>query len=69
MASYYGSETAKCPFYQDETRNTIKCEGELSQYCVQIFKTADEKKTHKSEYCDSKYVNCVHWKRVYKKYC
>lgn len=68
MPQYYGCETAKCPFYQAETTNTIKCEGDISQYSVQIFNGKEKKKAHKRTYCDREFKKCAHYMRIFKKY-
>ena len=68
MPLYYGSEYVLCPFYQDETKNAIKCEGEFSATCVFNFFTAADKKLHKIKYCNKSYAECPHFKNVNQKY-
>ena len=48
----YGAEKTKCPFYKEETRNSISCEGIFGCSCVHTFATATEKKNHKEKFCD-----------------
>ena len=70
MPQSYGSEKVKCPFYEEETRNAIKCEDFIGATCKRGFKTAKLKYVHKSKYCDvlDNYMNCPHFKQVDKKY-
>lgn len=66
MSKYYGSEKTLCPFYKDETKNSIKCEGEISISSNQNFENATAKKEHKKVFCDKNYSQCNHFKSVNK---
>lgn len=68
MSQYYGAEHVQCPFYEDETKNTLKCEGEFSQSCTFVFLSSTKKNNHKFKYCNQKYNLCPHFKRVREKY-
>lgn len=64
----YGSQDVKCPFYKDETRNTIRCEGIFSNAISNNFERALKKNSHKSTYCCKDYQSCPLYKSVYAKY-
>ena len=68
MPQAYGSEKVKCPFYKEETKNSIKCEGVISINCTQTFEDAHKKISFKSKYCEKDYFNCEHFIQVEKKY-
>ena len=68
MPNSFGSENVKCPFYDTETRNAIKCEGTFSKTCNQNFENSDRKKKHKEKYCNRDYYSCSHYKQVNSKY-
>lgn len=68
LPHYYGSEQVKCMFYKEESKNTIRCEGEFSITCTFNFTTSTEKKKHKRKYCNKGYSECPHFKRVKNKY-
>lgn len=68
MPKYYGSEKTKCPFYKDETKNSIKCEGDFSKSANQNFENSTLKKEHKKTFCDNEYSKCHHYENVKKKY-
>lgn len=70
MPQSYGSEKAKCPFYEEDTRNAIKCEDFIGETCKRGFKNAILKRVYKSRYCDSikNYKECPHYQQVDKKY-
>lgn len=67
LPQYYGSEKTKCPFYKDETKNSIRCEGVFSKTTNQNFENSTQKKEHKTEYCDKDYSKCHHYKNVNEK--
>ena len=64
----YGSEKVLCPFYKDETRNSIRCEGVISVACVNNFEIVEDKKQHLEMYCCSDYEKCPQAKALYEKY-
>lgn len=68
MPSCYGSEDVKCPFYKQETRSAIKCEGDFAESCTYGFKNPDKKKKHKERYCNTDYKKCPHYSEVEAKY-
>ena len=64
----YGSVDVKCPFYKDETKNTIRCEGIFSSAVSNNFETSTHKEKHKVECCCTRYQDCVLYRAVYAKY-
>lgn len=68
MSQYYGAESVKCPFYSDETKNTIKCEGTFSAFNAFVFGSAAQKKKHKHKHCNWDYIHCPHYQQVQEKY-
>ena len=68
MPHYYGSDKTKCPYYKDESKNSIKCEGDISITTNQNFENSTQKKEHKKIYCDKDYSNCRHYKVVKEKH-
>lgn len=68
MPQSYSSEKVKCPFYDEETRNSIKCEGTFSRTCNQNFINSKAKQKHKEKYCNYDYLSCPHYEQVNKKY-
>ncbi len=38
MPTDYGSESVVCPFYTDETRNSVSCEDFIGKTCKRSFK-------------------------------
>ena len=49
----YGAVNVLCPFYKDETRNSIRCEGIVSDACVNNYADVNGKRAHKRNYCCS----------------
>lgn len=68
MSQNYGAEYVKCPFYFEETTNTLKCEGDFSNTCIFVFKNRLNKNLHKNQYCKSNYEECPHFLKVRNKY-
>ena len=67
--SVYGFQDAKCPFYKDETKNSIKCEGTFCESCLQLFSSASQKKQFKERHCNTfDFKNCSHFRNVNRKY-
>ena len=64
----YGSQDVKCPFYKDETKNTIRCEGIFSEAISNNFEHSNKKHIHRKTYCCTNYSNCPLYKSVYAKY-
>lgn len=54
----YGSVDVVCPFYKDETKNKIRCEGIVSVACTNNFTDAIKKTQHYKRYCCSEYESC-----------
>lgn len=69
MGQYYGAESVKCPFYSEETKDTIKCEGDFSVFNIHIFESGKSKLKHKTQFCDKfNYKKCSYYKTVMLKY-
>ena len=64
----YGSQEVQCPFYKDETKNAVRCEGIFGSSCVCNFKNTKEKKTHKRAFCNTNYDKCLLYEAIIKKY-
>lgn len=62
------SKMVECPFYIEEDKRTITCEGAVSMRCIQQFKTHLEKENQKYSYCNACYKQCTHFQAVEKKY-
>lgn len=59
---------AKCPYYKDETSHSIRCEGIISEACVNNFRGPQLKKEYERNHCDSKYQDCKLCKALESKY-
>ncbi len=69
MSTSYGSALTKCPYYDEESKNNIKCEGTISKTCTHNFKSSAQKRKHKNKFCDTfDFKNCPHFKQIQKKY-
>jgi len=67
--SAYESVYAICPFYKDETKCEIKCEGVVSCSVINKFENTVQKREHEEKYCYSlMYRKCALSKRIFKKY-
>ena len=64
----YSSADVKCCFYVDDTRNTIKCEGFISDVTVNKFTTAKTKKKHYEKKCCDNYRKCRLYRALEMKY-
>lgn len=68
----YGSQDVKCPFYKNETKNSISCEGIFGCTCIHTFASRIEKKNYKQKYCDVfDFKKCILYKSInstYKKH-
>lgn len=64
----YGDVDIKCPFYIEQTKNTIKCEGIVSVTCSNNFSTTKAKREHQSIACCDKYRGCAIYRILELKY-
>lgn len=62
------SKMAKCPFYVEEDKNTIKCEGLVSTQSIHRFNHKSDKDGHKDKFCNNLYSACKYFQAVEKKY-
>lgn len=63
----YIAENIKCPFYKEENKNTIKCEGLFSPELTNNFLTAKKKQEYREAHCCVKYMECELYKANEKK--
>ena len=69
IPTYYGNQDVICPFYKEEDKLIIKCEGIVSQVCSQQFRTQKRKEAAKENFCNTyNYKSCPHFKAVEVKY-
>ena len=61
-------DTVKCPFYKDETKNTIRCEGIFTNAISNNFEYSGQKRKHRDAYCCKKYRDCTLYRVVTSKY-
>lgn len=47
----YGSQNVKCPFYKDETKNSIRCEGAFSATVTNNFANTKDKYAYMKAFC------------------
>lgn len=64
----YSAENVLCPFYEGETRNSIKCEGIISVTCSNNFSTIKTKKKHYELKCCDNYRRCEVYRALEQKY-
>lgn len=64
----YNSKNVKCPFYVDNSKTSIKCEGDATQQCIHLFPNAAEKKAHFELFCCGDHKTCKHARNIEKKY-
>lgn len=65
----YNAKDVICPFYSDDTRNSIKCEGLFSTSSTQNFKTSAERNRHIQRYCNTfNYKKCPYAEAMLLKY-
>lgn len=62
------SADVKCPFYKDDTSHSIRCEGLVSEACVNNFRGPQIKKEYQNKYCCRDYEDCDHSKALNLKY-
>lgn len=49
-----------CPFYKDETNDSIRCEGYISDTCLNTFNDISRKTKHRESYCKTfDYFKCI----------
>lgn len=64
----YGCENVLCPFYKDETKNSIRCEGIFSEALSNNFKDTKSKMQHKINFCCDNYLQCALFSPLENKY-
>lgn len=68
QVSDYKSNLIKCPFYKEETKNTIKCEGVVSVALQNNFRGTKDKKVFRKKHCCKDYENCPLYSLINIKY-
>lgn len=64
----YDNKNVNCPFFVSETANAIKCEGVICSQQLNIFRSSNEKRIYKHNYCVHRYCDCKHFVEVDEKY-
>lgn len=64
----YGDEKILCPFYINENKASIKCEGINCFQEILVFESVSAKRRHMNKFCENKYSECHHYNRVNEKY-
>lgn len=69
MATTYMFANVKCPFFEGEEKNKIRCEGvEKDSSNVQQFKKIIQKEAWMGKYCCEHYKKCRIYKMLEQKY-
>ncbi len=69
MPSVYEDVDAKCPFYKRSNKNSISCEGIVSNSSLTIgYVSPKEKATQKRVFCNDRYQNCEIYQMLMQKY-
>lgn len=64
----FTSISVLCPFYRDETKNTIRCEGLFSEALSNNFESVETKRDYKNKCCCSQYTDCKLYSLLESKY-
>lgn len=48
----------KCPFYRKESPTEIKCAGIVGTHTTNTFRTKEEKREHKYDFCNGNFFAC-----------
>lgn len=70
MATTYESVNVKCPFYKEDARNQIRCEGicETSTSTVHMFRDQKTRLKYQKKYCEARYKDCPCFRQNMTKY-
>ena len=68
IMSDYKSNLIKCPFYKEETKNTIRCEGIVSEALQNNFRETKNKKIFRKRFCCNNYEKCPLFQSINSKY-
>jgi hypothetical protein len=66
--STYDSYKVRCPFFRDITKNTLRCEGIISETITNNFALRSKNREHQLKYCQTDYEECPLYKILIKKY-
>lgn len=65
MATSYNAKSVKCPFYKEDKRNTIKCEGTIpDSNSINTFIRHDDKKIQMALFCEKSFEKCEQFRAV-----
>lgn len=65
----YGSQDIKCPYYKSDVSKKINCEGVITKFCTQTFKSEKMKELYKEKCCCSyDYKKCPYCKMLDQNY-
>lgn len=67
--SKFTSSGVRCPYYKDESKNSIRCEGIVSCSVVNNFSVSGDKKAYMQKFCrQDSFASCIIYKAVNEKY-
>ena len=65
MSSTCRTENTLCPFFRSHTKKSISCEGFMDGMSISSsFDNDQQKRLHKSIYCDGRYTYCEIYRMV-----
>lgn len=63
--SSHKAKCVKCPFYREDKRDTIKCEGTIpDSNSINTFLRHEDKKLQMTLFCEEDYQKCEHYRAV-----
>lgn len=69
MSRFYNDYRVMCPFYKDEGRNDINCEGAVADSTTRLcFNKRQPMLRYKIDYCCNKWQSCAIAKGLETKY-
>lgn len=64
----YEAKYVRCPFFEQDTKTQITCEGIISELSIQLFATEQAKKRCIRKYCMNDFERCNIYYEIMKKY-
>lgn len=69
MATTYKDSDVKCPFFREQTKRSISCEGIIDESILKLwFEDKKTKDRHSEIFCCNRYCNCEIYSMLEKKY-
>jgi hypothetical protein len=69
MATTYKDVEIQCPFYKEQVKQSISCEGLTDESIIKLwFNSQKAKELHMKVFCQNKYKNCEIYTMLEKKY-